>query len=418
MVASGLGLLVALLLGVAIAYGLSFPAGNLFQLSPPSLVAALAVGVLWSICLLNAIDILHQGLALKGADPVPGVLDLSRPEAVQDHLGKLDAGNQVSARAGQLLAALAAGAAAPHVIGLAGLQAQQARQLLRATGAVGLFLLVVIIWGGEKTVWSLAGLLVFALILYARHNVLNRIDLRLSASLLSRLPNNLPGTGVTAGELGKLLGDAIRQAFKEYVPQPEQLAKAVENSASHLEKGLDKSAARLQEALNKHVEQLNSTMGSLSDRLQTATQGLAARVDEKLVDVIAQLMENSRGGAQALQTALTQHAQQVGSASDNWSRQVGELLAKHADAVGTATQQLAGQLGKIMELEQDIQKVLHVQEAVDGTLKSVATAQEFKDTLSTLRRHIEESDKLIRDATRPRKIRLVESDTDAPRRAS
>ena len=56
--------------------------------------------------------------------------------------------------------------------------------------------------------------------------------------------------------------------------------------------------------------------------------------------------------------------------------------------------------------------MLHVQQSVDETLKAVATSEEFRKTLETLNKHVEASDALLREAARPKTIRLVESDGD------
>ena len=59
-----------------------------------------------------------------------------------------------------------------------------------------------------------------------------------------------------------------------------------------------------------------------------------------------------------------------------------------------------------------IDNVLKLQQAVDGTLKGVAVTEEFKSTLVELKRHLAESDVLLKNAAKPRTIRLVEKDNE------
>jgi hypothetical protein len=54
---------------------------------------------------------------------------------------------------------------------------------------------------------------------------------------------------------------------------------------------------------------------------------------------------------------------------------------------------------------------------VDGTLKSVTASEEFAATLNALRAHVEETDKVLREMAKPRKIRLVESGPQAVKSA-
>jgi hypothetical protein len=86
-------------------------------------------------------------------------------------------------------------------------------------------------------------------------------------------------------------------------------------------------------------------------------------------------------------------------------------MSTHGEQLAKASQAIASQLEKIMALEKDIQKVLHLQQVVDGTMKSVSTAEEFKQTLTVLRNHIEASDKVLKELAKPRTIRLVETET-------
>jgi hypothetical protein len=87
-----------------------------------------------------------------------------------------------------------------------------------------------------------------------------------------------------------------------------------------------------------------------------------------------------------------------------------KVLGEHAEKSQAAAQAVAGQLAKIQELEKDIQKILHIQEVVDGTIKSVSAAEEFKQMLVALRTHLQESDKVLREAAKPKTIRLVENE--------
>ena len=104
------------------------------------------------------------------------------------------------------------------------------------------------------------------------------------------------------------------------------------------------------------------------------------------------------------------HANQVDGLGGSWKDQLNSVLAQHADKLTEATQVLSGQLEKIAELEGSIEKVLHVQQTVDGTLKDVSTSEEFKETLATLRSHLEASDKFLKELAKPRMITLVEEE--------
>ena len=111
--------------------------------------------------------------------------------------------------------------------------------------------------------------------------------------------------------------------------------------------------------------------------------------------------------------ALEGSVTQIGKAGENWGTQLQTVLSESINRMTTASQNLADQLGKIAALEADIEKVLHVQGAVEQTMKAVASTEEFKQTMDAIRSHLGESDKMLRELAKPRTIRLVETDVDA-----
>jgi methyl-accepting chemotaxis protein len=92
-------------------------------------------------------------------------------------------------------------------------------------------------------------------------------------------------------------------------------------------------------------------------------------------------------------------------------------LKQHVEGIEKANEALAGQLQKVAEIGADVKEVLRIQEVVDGTVKTVTATEEFKQVLEALQKHLTESDALLREAARPRTIRLVESDGEVQQAA-
>ncbi|NLB66752.1 MAG: hypothetical protein GX803_09815 [Lentisphaerae bacterium] len=124
----------------------------------------------------------------------------------------------------------------------------------------------------------------------------------------------------------------------------------------------------------------------------------------------------------ALSQAQSAFAAQLAKVQEDTSAQLvkaqqetAALLAKsQSEAAGqlAATQgQVAEQLARVTSIAASIDNVLKLQQAVDGTLKGVTATEEFKSTLIELKRHLAESDELLRKAAQPRTIRLVEQDS-------
>jgi len=204
------------------------------------------------------------------------------------------------------------------------------------------------------------------------------------------------GAGISAKELGAELAGPIDAAFKAHVPNPEKFAAA---TAAAIEQAAKKSSEGV-EALHKNLLAAQSqATDKWSANEKAAIQGL---------ENAAKAVESA---AAKLNDALASHAQQLDKVESGNRDQLKSVLTQHAESLNKASGAIAGQLDKIMQLEKDIQQVLHVQQVVDGSIKAVSSAEEFKATLSALRKHLEASDSLVREATKPRTIRLVEQDS-------
>jgi hypothetical protein len=178
---------------------------------------------------------------------------------------------------------------------------------------------------------------------------------------------------------------------------------AVEQAVKRATEGVDTLHKNMLSSQSQAADKWTAHEKSTVTALESAKKSLE-EVSGKLASALS-------GATDKFQSALTGHAQQLEKAESAGRDQLKGLLTQHADSLQKASQAIAGQLDKIMQLEKDIQQVLHIQQVVDGTLKSVTTTDEFKQTLATLRKHLETSDGLLREVSKPRTIRLVESET-------
>ena len=281
--------------------------------------------------------------------------------------------------------------------------------------------------------------------------------------LVHQLSEKIPGTGMTAKELADELGESIDQAFSKYVPKPEQLASALREAVDTAGKNQLAEAEKLSQAIaessNVVKESLASAGKELSEPLRSANQSLvqaieavgkkqaeeaqalnkalsdsatgikeglatagaeaAASLDgarKSLLDAAGSLTAGFEASAGKFQAVFSGHADEIQNAlqgvGGTWSEQISGALSEHAQKLTEANASLAAELNKIASLEKDIVKLLHVQEVIEGTVKEIAASEEFKSTLEGLRTHLQESDKLLREAAKPRTIRLVESEDE------
>lgn len=446
-------------LGGLIAYLLC---GDVLDSPAPCKVTALCLGLVWAYLFVQWADMLFESFAFY-RDPIPQDLDLGNRAAVSEHLGKLKGRQTLPIRCRHLLEAWSLGWNPRQVIDLAAFQSARAARPAGAGVVFAAVLLLVCFQLDADPYLMYGGTVLLALTVLARQVLLQRLDLYLESHLLTRLPANIPQTMVTASELANALGGQIRAAFKDHVPQPERTAAAMKEAVEGVVKNVSSEVARLEKTLAdsqatlvekwtraaeattqdlKDVEKAISTVvtdltGGLStnaEKMKTMFSGHTQGLDKALGGAASQikegLQEHGKGldkvvgqivgqvqaaygeGAGKLQAALASVTSQMGKDAGAWGGNMQEAMAEQTQKLTAATQALSGQLEKIAALEKDIEKVLHVQEAVDGAMKAVASSDEFKKTLEALREHLAESDKLLREVSKPRTIRLVEKEAE------
>lgn len=187
--------------------------------------------------------------------------------------------------------------------------------------------------------------------------------------MIKSVSTKLSGTAVSEEELASALGEAVSDGFKNYLPQPDAIAKAITDAMKPQVDAIEKASKASAEAMTK-----------------AQTEG-STKIQDALSAEIKQLTEATASWNESLQKTLTDHAQNLTAANDK----------------------LAQELEKITAMSANIEQVLHVQETVEQAVTSVSASTEFKEALTALRSHLAEADTLIREASKPRKIRLVES---------
>jgi hypothetical protein len=159
-----------------------------------------------------------------------------------------------------------------------------------------------------------------------------------------------------------------------------------------------------------------------SNAAKTTTADLRD-VEKALSTVVTDLTAGLTTNAERLNQLMVSHTkgleQVFGSAGTlfrdsltgtNWAEPLRKLFADHETALKDANKAVAAQLERIVQMSENIEKILHMQKAVETSLRSVSTADEFQQTLAVLRTHIEKSDRLLEEVTKPRVIRLIESE--------
>ena len=359
----GLGILFGILLGIPFK-------PDEWTLS--DLAAVLATGMALAYVVLAAIDWLVQTIALA-KNPLPAELDLSDRSVARERMAALTGCALLQRHIRRLLSAWAAGASGPQIATMAANQTFRLISLILAEAAAILVLLVSAAgFSAPGPLLTLGtGLMVLvALAALARFQLASKTAGYIESHLLARIGNDTPAAA--AADFAQTAGKAAAESMAA-------LAAAQTKFAEQLAKSQDQAAALAAKAQQDAATQLSKAQTEAAAQIAKAQAEAAALVAKSQADMAAKLT-----------AALDQSSAKI----------------------GTAQTEVATQLGRVTALASSIDNVLKLQQAVDGTLKGVAVTDEFKSTLVELKRHLAESDQLLKNAAKPRTIRLVEKDNE------
>ena len=382
----GLGVVLAILLGVP------FKAGGEWERS--QLAALLATGLALAYIVLSAIDWLVQRLALA-KNPLPYDLALADRAVAGERVAALAGRAPLHRHIRRLLAAWAAGASGPQVAVMAGNQMLRTLVILAAeTVAVLVLLAGSASFGPPPALLTLGTgfMLLVVLLAIARLQLASHLAGYIESHLLARIGNDTPAAaGVEfAKAVAKSVTDSTAALAAAQTQFADRLAKAQQDAAAQMAKAQQEASAQLAKA---HQE--------AAAPIAKAHQEAAAQVVKAQQEAVAQIVKTQQEASALVAKSQTDMTAKLSSTQEQSSAQ----LAK-------AQTEIAAQLGRVTALASSIDNVLKLQQAVDGTLKGVTVTEEFKSMLGELRRHLAESDALLKSVAKPRTIRLVEKDNE------
>ena len=399
------GIFWVLALGIVFGVLVGIPLGADKGWDLSELAALLATGIGLAYVALSLVDWAVQLRALA-SNPLPDELDLSDRAVAGEQLAALKGCTPLHRHIRRLLAAWAAGASGPQVAAMAGNQSLRTLGVLGAeTAAILLLLLGAAGFVPPQVLLTLGTGLAAALVLVAiaRFQLASHLAGYIESHLLARIGNDTPAAAGLdfAKAVAKSVSDSTAALAAAQAKFADQLAKTQQESSAQLTKALAEAAAQMAKAQQEASAQLAKAHQEAAAPIAKAHQEAAAQVVKAQSEAAAQIAKAQTDAAAQIAKTQTDMSSKLTASQEQSSAQ----LAKAQDKV-------AEQLGRVAEIAASIDNIFKLQQAVDNTLKGVAVTDEFKSTLVELRRHLAESDQLLKNAAKPRSIRLVERENE------
>lgn len=128
---------------------------------------------------------------------------------------------------------------------------------------------------------------------------------------------------------------------------------------------------------------------------------IGAEIEATAVDFAGNISRSVAASTEALMSAQSQVADQLAKAQETASRQLAQ-----------SQQEVATQLARVGDIAAQVDKILNIQQTVEGTLKGVVATDDFRGLLNDVKQHLEQSVAFIQNASKPRVIKLVEKDSE------
>ena len=370
-------------LGIILSVAIGLPLKKSLGDNSSALAALVATGIGFAYVVLSAAEWLAQTRALK-SNPLPDELDLSERSVAAERCKALTGCSTLHRHIRRLLTAWAAGASGPQVSSMAG------NQMLRTMGVLAAETVAVLIllgsgaaFGAPQVLLTLGTgcMVLVTLMAIARFQLASQLAGYIESNLLARIGNDTPAA---AGlEFTQVLGKAVTD-----------------------------STASLATAQAKFAEQLAKVQADAAAQAAKAQTDAAAQIAKAQTDTAAQLTKAHSDAAAQIASAQQVAAAQAVMAQGDTSAKLAAAQQETAAQLANAQDKVAEQLGRVTEIATSVDNILKLQQTVDGTIKGVTATEEFKSTLLELKRHLSESDEMLKNLAKPRSIRLVEQDRE------
>ena len=240
--------------------------------------------------------------------------------------------------------------------------------------------------------------------------------------LLRRLSSSMDQQQNVQTDLAKQVSDAVTAAqagLAEQLKGSEKSLKTVSEAmtgiAAHVTQAYGGGADKLAAVLQGHKDDMNKMGVMWADQIHGVFEQHQRMVQSAVNAMNAAGEEWRTKLLTGLKAEFGRVEASLASIVENGEFLRGKLVGgmqEQASSLSTSSRLLTDAINRLGALGQDIEKLLHVQKAVDSTLETISKTEEFKKTISRLSDHLAESDRLLREVSKPKTIRLVEQTID------
>lgn len=264
---------------------------------------------------------------------------------------------------------------------------------------------------------TLLALVLSVLIMFPLSNIQRKeddlfveIDNYLDDTLISRFPAQESQPIVIEN-----LEDSIEAAFRRYIPDPDRyeevFTRAIDKAARSVEERFTDLTNGYEAAVRDMTKSLSGSFASATDNLSSVMHQVVTDMNSQEETLMAKRKEIATEELNRMKTALTDIHQSAMSVAEEYRNKAEELAAATRDCTEkslAAANDLADKMQKVTDIAAHIEDLLHIQKAVEETLKTVTETEAFQQTMRSLQTHLAQTDEFCKALSQPRTITLTE----------
>ncbi len=224
--------------------------------------------------------------------------------------------------------------------------------------------------------------------------------------------------------------DAINQKYEEFQTNYErrvselgsQLGGKLEGVAGNFNSGAAKMMDEFRKTQEKNLEVFARNEQKLAEKFEELTEQIATlgkEQNEAMSDAhdkyVEAVQELDRKEIQRWEKMVSDFNQLSVRLSENFTKSVQALDSasqRYSEQIRNSAQALVDQLEAVTKLGNEIDKVLRTTQSMESTLRQVGSSEEFRQTLANIRSHLNTSDELLKQLSKPRKVVFQEARAD------
>ena len=209
--------------------------------------------------------------------------------------------------------------------------------------------------------------------------------------------------------------DAIDAAFRRYVPDPDRydevFTRAIERAAGVVEERFGILANSYEASLQDLTKRLGASLTTVGDGMENSMRQIIGEIhaqDETMIASRRRIGDDEGERMKALLSDLQVNAEGIA----NRYRESAESLQRTTEEVSEkslgAARDLSTRMEDIARLAAGIEDLLRVEQSIQKGLEGISASDEFRETLSELRTHLERTDAFCTQLNKRKVITLRE----------